>query len=135
MAKELATREEFASLIDEVKHKGVKAGEESIARINSLVAYQKNRDAVTFFSGYVDEEGNGSTSPKGMMIQINKHIKDRFGKTVDELSGFEFTVLATMRSTLSQILENGPVRRESRKQIKARCYRAIDSIYESMMGI
>lgn len=134
MTKELVTKDEFTALISEVKHKGVKAGEESISRINSLVAYQGTRDAVTFFSGYVDSEGNASTSPKGMMIQINKHIKERFGKAVDELSGFEFTVLTTIRATLSRILNSGPMRRESRKQVKARCYRAIDSIYESMMN-
>ena len=135
MGNELATKDEITALIGTVTHKGMKAGAESIARMHTLVAYQKNRDAVSEFAEYVDCDGNASTSPKGIMIQINKRIKDTFGRTVEEMGGFELNVLSMIRMTIPKIIEEGRRNFESRSQIKARCYRAIDSIYKSTMDI
>ena len=135
MGKEVATMDELAALVGEVSHKGMRACAESIAKMHTLVAYQKNRDAVSSFAEYVDCDGNASTSPKGIMIQINKRIKETFGRNVDELEGFELNVLSMIRMTIPKIIEDGKRNFESRKQIKARCYRAIDSIYKSTMNI
>ena len=131
MGKEIATRDELSMLIGELSFKGMQAGVESIYRMYSLAAYKENMDAVTFFSGYVDHEGNGATSPKGMMIQINKRIKDKFGRPVDGLSGFELNVLAMIRNKIANTIMDGMKREEDRKEIKARCYRAIDAIYDA----
>lgn len=132
---EVTRVDDLQNLVSEVSVKGKMAGAESIARLHSIVAYKTNVDAVTMFGSYVDMEEKASTSMAGLMIQINSRLKRTFGKSVDDLGGIELNVLAMIRISLSRIIREGMLNGESRRQIKDRCYRSIDAIYDAAMAV
>ena len=106
-----------------------------IERYQSLKAYQDVLDQITEFADYVDKMGNASTSTKGFSLQINRKIKEVFGKSVKEMSTeVEYKTLTAIRSAIANAISEGKRLNKSRDEVKQRVYGLISAVHHSWMG-
>jgi hypothetical protein len=106
-----------------------------VERYLSLEAYRNVRDAITDHAEYIDGKGEFSTSPKGFAMQINRRIKEVFGKSVDEMSTeMEYMILTRIREAIASTIKQGEKMNKDRKDIKQRVYKLIEDVYAVYMG-
>jgi len=79
------------------------------------------KQAVTNHSLYQDKLGNGSSSPKGLVMQINKRVKQHFFHSVDEL-----VLLVSLRNAIVRVIVDGESNESLRKEIKQKIYATIE---------
>ena len=111
------------------------SNEIKIERYQSLKAYQDVLDQITEFAEYVDQMGNASTGAKGFSLQINRKIKQIFGKGVKEMSTeLEYKTLTAIRSAIASAISESTRLNKSREEIKQRVYNLIGKVHQIYMG-
>ena len=111
------------------------SNEIKIERYQSLKAYQDVLDKITEFAEYVDKLGNKSSGPKGFSLQINRRIKEVFGKSVKEMSTkIEYMTLTRIREATANAIEEGERLEKTREEIKQRVYSLIEEVHNVYMG-
>lgn len=86
-----------------------------------LVAYNSVLDANTAFSKYEDPKGNVSSGAKGVMVQINKHVKAAFGDR-ESLDTEKMYILADLYNNITRIFITGVQNKVLRANIKTSIY-------------
>jgi hypothetical protein len=104
-------------------------------RFKTLYADNVLKGAVSEFVNYVDSDGKAGTSPGGLMISVNKKIKQEFSKPVKEIyDERELAALAAVRETIASIIASGQEMGRTRKEIRQKCYEAIGEVKSLFMG-
>ncbi|MBF0395754.1 MAG: hypothetical protein HQK78_03205 [Desulfobacterales bacterium] len=111
-----------------------KADEEAkVAKYNSLVAYNRLKDVIKKHSEYIDIKGNKSSGAKGLMLQINRRVKDKIGHSIQELyEAGKIESLNAMVRKISDIITIGEEQNKLRAEIKKQIYSFIDKYCEVM---
>lgn len=109
--------------------------EQIVLRAKTLFADRLLKDAVDKFFEYEDQEGKKGSSKGGLVTQVNKRIKQSFNKSVKEIfHPMELSALASIRETISVIIKKGLEQGRSRREIKDKCYEAINNLRSWCMG-
>jgi hypothetical protein len=105
-----------------------------LARCNSIEAYHLILDTITKHGVYVGNDGKGSTSMKGFVIQINRKIKSLFGMEVKEIKDeIAIDALTAIRKAAARAIQRGEKRNLPRSEIKANTYNAMEDTYNIFM--
>ncbi|MCU7835337.1 MAG: hypothetical protein KZQ83_08785 [gamma proteobacterium symbiont of Taylorina sp.] len=84
------------------------------------------KQTVTNHSLYVDKSGKASSSPKGLVMQINKRVKKHFSHSVDSMSVDELILLVSLRNAIVKIINTGESNEILRNKIKEQIYSTIE---------
>jgi hypothetical protein len=104
-----------------------------IARRSSLVAHNRLMATITKHAEYVGPDGKGATSKAGLAIQINKHIKKVFGRTVDEIKdAYGIETLTAIKIKVDRVIKYAEAVPLNRSPIKKLIYQAIEDVYNLM---
>jgi hypothetical protein len=103
--------------------------EVAVSSQNALMA------AVTQFGHYVDRAGVAATSPKGMVISINRDIKRAYGVARDDMPRDMLLHVSSALVRVVAVIEQGIQDRETRDEIKRAVHAAIKASGESYLAL
>jgi hypothetical protein len=103
------------------------------SRKNSLVAYSRLLETITKHYEFVGPDGKAATSKAGLAIQINKKIKQVFGKPVEELNNvYDTDTLTAIRIKIDRVIQKSEQIPLNRSAIKKVVYKAIEDVFKVM---
>ncbi|MCU7833695.1 MAG: hypothetical protein KZQ83_00470 [gamma proteobacterium symbiont of Taylorina sp.] len=93
------------------------------------------KQTVINHSLYQDKAGKKSSSPAGLVMQINKKVKSHFALSVDEMSVDELLLLVALRNAIVRIITDGEKNELLRKEIKRVIYDTIEKYGQLILGL